>query len=321
MLTTAPDKTADALLAEAGLLGAHEARPLAGANNRLTRLDGDGWTAVLKYYFRDPSDPRDRFAAEWGFARFLWDAGLRDVPEPLAGDAEAGAALYGFVDGTPVEKAGANEVAAAMDFVTRLNAAKDAGRHLSTASEACFSIAAHLDLVAGRIARLAEAGGEAGDFARGILRETWESVHARIDPDTAELSPAARVLSPSDFGFHNALRRPDGSLAFLDFEYAGWDDPAKLVCDLFCQPEVPVAMDHWDAVAGTVARLTDGEAAARARMDKLFPVYRLKWCCILLAPALPGAAARRDFAGAPAPDMAGRLAQAERLAALAGEGA
>ena len=52
------------------------------------------------------------------------------------------------------------------------------------------------------------------------------------------------VLSPSDFGFHNALLGPDGKLCFIDFEYAGWDDPAKLICDFFCQPQTPVPQAH-----------------------------------------------------------------------------
>ena len=42
-----------------------------------------------------------------------------------------------------------------------------------------------------------------------------------------ELLEQYRTLSPSDFGFHNALRTPAGTMVFLDFEYFGWDDPAK----------------------------------------------------------------------------------------------
>ena len=47
-------------------------------------------------------------------------------------------------------------------------------------------------------------------------------------------------LSPSDFGFHNALADETGQMIFLDFH----DMPAvtirpKLVSDFFCQPEIP----------------------------------------------------------------------------------
>jgi len=54
----------------------------------------------------------------------------------------------------------------------------------------------------------------------------------------AQALPADETcLSPSDFGFHNALVDPSGALSFLDFEYAGRDDPAKPVSDFFCQPK------------------------------------------------------------------------------------
>jgi hypothetical protein len=36
-------------------------------------------------------------------------------------------------------------------------------------------------------------------------------------PFDREIPRTERTLSPSDYGFHNALRRPDGTLVFLDF--------------------------------------------------------------------------------------------------------
>ena len=52
----------------------------------------------------------------------------------------------------------------------------------------------------------------------------------------AELPQEWRSLVPSDFGFHNSLRRADGTLAFVDFEYFGWDDPVKLTADILLHP-------------------------------------------------------------------------------------
>ena len=41
-----------------------------------------------------------------------------------------------------------------------------------------------------------------------------------------------RILSPSDFGLHNTISKKN-KLYFFDFEYFGWDDPIKLICDFF----------------------------------------------------------------------------------------
>ena len=67
------------------------------------------------------------------------------------------------------------------------------------------------------------------------------------------LDPAERCLSPSDFGFHNAILANDGRLRFIDFEYAGWDDPSKLICDFFCQPAVPAPPQAFDRFATAIA--------------------------------------------------------------------
>ena len=45
---------------------------------------------------------------------------------------------------------------------------------------------------------------------------------------TAVLDIADRCVSPSDFGFHNAIVRGSGEICFIDFEYAGWDDSAQV---------------------------------------------------------------------------------------------
>ena len=127
-----------------------------------------------------------------------------------------------------------------------------------------------------------------------------------------EIGPGKCCLSPSDFGFHNALASAQG-LSFLDFEYAGRDDPAKLVCDFFCQPEIPVPMHHY---AGFVSRLVQGlelDEAARVRCRILVDAYRVKWACIMLNDFLPLDAARRAFAaeGSQAARCARQLAAAE----------
>jgi hypothetical protein len=152
-------------------------------------------------------------------------------------------------------------------------------------------------------------------------RDLLAAVRARAGEEGRRRLPEdERILSPSDFGFHNALE-DGGTIRFFDFEYAGWDDPAKMVCDFFCQPRVPVPIAYWrDFTEGAGLR-----ADAIRRAELLLPAYRLKWCCILLNDFLPEGRARREFAGGAAPDearLASQLAKSRRaLAAIAGVGA
>ncbi len=101
------------------------------------------------------------------------------------------------------------------------------------------------------------------------------------------LAPEAEILSPSDFGFHNALADAAGTLTFLDFEYAGRDDPAKLVSDFFCCPEVPVPLRFRSEFVATLAEGLPLDPAFPSRCDRLLDVYRFKWIAIIMNEFLP----------------------------------
>lgn len=104
-------------------------------------------------------------------------------------------------------------------------------------------------------------------------------------------------------------------MRFIDFEYAGWDDPAKLVCDFFCQPQVPVDFKFWELFTNSLAASLGGETFLPLRAKMLLPAYQIKWCCIILNHFVKGGKARREFArGADAEEAkAGQLAKARRL--------
>jgi hypothetical protein len=317
-------ETAARLLAAAGLPGEVVAltRLTGGRNNRVFLLERAGAAPlVLKRYHHDPRDTRDRLGAEWAFLRYAWDdCGLHCVPPPLAAEATTHSALYGFVPGGRIAAAGASHVSAAADFVARLNlpAARDAAARLAPGSEACFSMAAHAQTVARRVARLAGGLDPEAPHARAAaalvqqrLVPLWAQIERGLPRDE---SATPWCVSPSDFGFHNALADAAGGLVWLDFEYAGRDDPAKLVCDFFCQPEVPAPGALYagfrDAVLGALAL---DAATHRARCDALLPAYRVKWACIMLNDFLATDAARRSFAegGERAARCAAQLAKAD----------
>ena len=303
------------LMTAAGYCGDVNLEPLAGGgNNRVFRVGVKGENFLLKAYFQHPDDPRDRLGTEFAFSRFAWENGVRGLPAAIAYDSQKGLGLYEFVEGRQLKS---NEVTAdmvlqAMAFYHDLNRFKSlpGGQFLPKASEACFSIGEHLHCVERRLERLKKVGDgsecdrEAADFIHNSLCEVWsraiELVAERVSQLgltlDSEISQEDKCLSPSDFGFHNAILSVSGKLRFIDFEYAGWDDPAKVVCDFFCQPAVPVPLNYYDKfVEGVVSNLTDSEIHRR-RMAILLPIYRVKWCCIILNDFLPVGNQRRNFA-------------------------
>lgn len=293
-----------------GFAGDCAIEPVAGGgNNRVYRVQTAGRTGLLKAYFQNPTDPRDRFGAERAFYEFLWSNGVRWTPEPLGWDGEQRLGLLTFVPGRKLraEEITVDSVAQALAFIAELNSARttEKAHQLPMASEACFSLAEHLACVERRVLRVGRIGStnplnrEAAAFVADELKPAWQKIRAAVGGQVetdAPLPALQRCLSPSDFGFHNALRADDGRLRFFDFEYAGWDDPAKLACDFFCQPQVPVAFGHRDSFLNRLAQTLELDSAFSDRVRQLQPAYQVKWCCIMLNEFVGGGQARRAFA-------------------------
>ena len=273
-------------------------------------LRAENFDRVLKVYFRDPADPRDRFRAEHAFYEFLGNQGIRHTPEPLGWDTRHHLGLFSFVEGRKLraDEVDKRAVRQALEFLVAVNRARSAADadSIPVASEACFSIAEHLATVERRRQRLqkiapaSEIDRAAADFVSNELNPAWEKILATITRESGavmadELPQSGRCLSPSDFGFHNALLTEDG-LKFFDFEYAGWDDPAKLVCDFFCQPELPVESGLWHDFVNPLAAALNADPGFVERARRLLPAYQIKWCCILLNDFLASEQTRREFA-------------------------
>jgi hypothetical protein len=113
-----------------------------------------------------------------------------------------------------------------------------------------------------------------------------------------ELTQQQRSLVPSDFGFHNALRDEKGRLTFIDFEYFGWDDPAKLTADILLHPGTPVAPELRSRFRAAAKKLYGHDPNFAARLGAFHPLFGLRWVLILLNEFHPERWRRRMLAGA-----------------------
>jgi hypothetical protein len=286
-------------------------------NNRIYRVDTTSGTFAAKQYFRHEGDTRDRLAAEYAFLSYAHAAAPGSVPRPFAQDSGSGFALHEFVEGAPFAPGtvGLAEIDAAIDFFRALNAprARVTAMALPAASESSFSISEHVGLVGRRIEQLLAASpvDRQGGVVIRDLAQSWrmleeivlEGAHALAWDPSVPLPREQQCISPSDFGFHNALRPAAGRIRFVDFEYGGWDDPAKTAGDFFAQLAVPIPPEHFGHFASRIMQPFPDpkELVERARL--LRPVYQVKWCCIALNVFLPVHLARRKFAN-PALDEA-----------------
>jgi len=279
---------------------------------RLTCEDGGVYTA--KFYFRQSPNDRDRLDTEFSGLGFLRENSVRCVPRPIAADRASGCAVYEYIDGRKIPSRNVTpaDIDYAVDFLAKLRQLKSTkgSSSLPTAAEACFSIKAIADNISQRLNRLSafRSGGAQyaalHEFLTKDFKPSFDEVikwcRSSLNQSgmlfDAELPYDERTLSPSDFGFHNALRRADGNIVFLDFEYFGWDDPAKMIADFLLHPAMRLheSLKHQFS-SGILGRFKELKFLDR-RVEIVYPLFGLKWCLILLNEFVPELLARRGFA-------------------------
>jgi hypothetical protein len=239
--------------------------------------------------------------------------GVRCVPKPIVADESRACAVYEFVNGRKV--APSEIIESDIDQVTRflllLNDVKSASAAglLPRAAEACFSLRALFRNIEARTGRLQALDFESpqGQALEAYLQDellpafneirSWclQRIEAAGRTEDSELEIMDRTLSPSDFGFHNCLKQDDGRLMFLDFEYFGWDDPAKMVSDFLLHPAMELSPSLKSQFLEGVLQGMDPDQRLRTRVTTMYPLFGLKWCLILLNEFLPESLARRRF--------------------------
>lgn len=283
-----------------------------GGNNRTYCAETKDGIFAVKKYFRGPADKRDRLESEFSFLLYAKQAAPHYVPTPYAQDAESGLALYEYINGRTLktDELTENEIGQAIEFFCLLNQPelKEKALHLPLASEAGFSIQDHLTSIDVRIRELHQAIASENENtdARAFMEDLsqyWQSLLSGCEKSAAQhnmdiaakLPLTQRCISPSDFGFHNALSTPEG-MRFLDFEYAGWDDPARMANDFFSQLAVPVPHQYYDWFVREVMKPFPQAEMLVQRAKLLKAIYQVKWCCIAMNVFIPVNMARRQFA-------------------------
>lgn len=280
-------------------------------NNRIFRVkadSGDEW--AVKHFLSGEENSRARLDAEFGHLNALWQTGIRNIPQPIRkGDYFA---AYSMVQGTPVESVGQPEMEQVLSFIADLRRVGPELRRwrLKPASDSRSCLGDYPDTIERRWRKIMEGCREAswGKAVTGFLekealpikelvRRRFEEAVRREKFDLdRRFSPEEQFFSPSDFGFHNVLADKKGRLVFLDFEYSGWDDPAKLVADFFHHAGQRVAWKYKWFLLDRVARQREDDPGFLRRWNAVIDLIGFEWILIALNVAAPNEMRRKQFA-------------------------
>lgn len=282
-----------------------------GGNNRVYRVDVGKGSYAIKFYPHQQEDPRDRQGAEVRALRFLEQYNVGAAPRVIAEDRAQGCALLDWIDGERIDWPGDDDIDRALRFLAELRVLSiaDGADCLALASAATLSGSDVVRQIGSRLARLKQVSDGEAELVTFLDEELEPAIaacetRARAAYDAhvrgfdAQIAGHQRTLSPSDFGFHNALRGRDGQVVFLDFEYFGWDDPAKLVSDFLWHPGMRLSSPLKRRFLERARRVFSiGDDEFEFRFDALYPLFGICWCLIMLNEFLPERWHRRALAG------------------------
>ena len=260
-------------------------------NSGIYKVRTDGTRiAALKIYVQESK--HDRLRSEYKGLQLLNDFGVTNIPRPIGCSRSLGVGLYDWIDGDLVNSPTTGDIDQALSLIEQLYEVRlsKTWKLFHKASAAVFSGQALEEQISHRFELLMTYGSgysELGNYLRYGLKPIideiveWGRASWPLKQQYREELPLkSRTLSPSDFGFHNALRNEAGEVIFIDWEYFGWDDPAKMVGDFLLHPGMNLSdklKSKW--LSGSV-RIFGYEIMPRLRV--MWPYLTLCWCLILL---------------------------------------
>jgi len=282
-------------------------KPISGGGNascyQITTESGKQYFG--KKYAKTGINRINRQMNEWNALRFFEINKISSVPVPIVFDQCNQLSIFEWIKGEKVSRnlCCPENIKQALIFLKEINFKKDFGRYMPTASEGVFTLRDSLQIIMARLDNLLVLEDKDSNFREMKIFLKAELIPALkifeakafeqyknigIGPNQ-ELDQCRRILSPSDFGFHNCLETDNG-LVWLDFEYFGWDDPAKTLIDFLLHPGMNLSVKEkklfWDGMSEFLSR-------DYRRVKALYPIFGIKWCIIMLNEFLSDGIKRR----------------------------
>lgn len=285
-------------------------------NNRLFEVKlKSGENFILKQYFT--STGAARASNEYQASQLLWNAGIHSIPQPIFIDSSATMALYTKIPGTRLsdKEIGPQHIEQAGDFIVRLfqlareqQSSPNRGG-VGKAYAARLALGDYLEGINNRLSEIQASltdcphGEDVDDFLQKEFLPLQKKIFARFHEDVRqaglslqEIQEEQLILSPSDFGFHNMLVDSNDTVHFLDLEYFGWDDPAKVLADFFHSLGQSISWElKWHFLDHVCSKLPCG-AAIRKRWKIIVDVIALEWILIALNVVVREIRERKIFA-------------------------
>ena len=262
-----------------------------GINNPTFLISNDKNKFVLKKINTEATLNFDKYLAERQFFIFLNKLSVINAPKLIDFyDAERILILEYIKpdENSDLEKIDLLKVNEALKFISQINSNNDICNDLvqHRAADSFLALSGHIEninlrLLNFEIDHLPLEHQKNAKELFSLLKNKWNILKDKTyeflkeNPSQNTIDESFLILSPSDFGFHNVITSR-GISFFIDFEFSGWDDPAKLYCDIILQPQIPVPEKFYSLIKKEIIN----EAYSKKyenRIAILYDILSFKW--------------------------------------------
>lgn len=261
-------------------------------NSSIFRIEMKSGERYVGKLYPDPTfDNRKRLENEAKACKFLHSNNINSVPQVIWTDDNLNFGLYEWIHGSEIKNISKSNISNAVAFVKSLADLSKKTRYeeFGLASAACISGKMIQDQIHERykkISGFSHLYPALKDFLENELYTSIKTILKFSQKNwpgdfSVYLKKENQLLSPSDFGFHNAFQTDHG-LWFIDFEYFGWDNPVKLTCDFILHPGMHLTDDQKKLWAENMINIFSNDPTFKQRLNASYCSYGLCWCLILL---------------------------------------
>ena len=115
-----------------------------------------------------------------------------------------------------------------------------------------------------------------------LIKQSRKELDVIEETDFWDIQRNGLIVTPSDIGPHNMIKNED-KYYFIDFEYAGLDNPNKTILDLICQPNHNIGEELENYLIKELGELVlDKDNEWRKDLGKMKKIFIIKWCFIMM---------------------------------------
>ena len=252
----------------------------------------DGLIAALKNYPAEDLDRRKRLKREYESLQLMKKNGFKDVSKVLYQDENLNIIIFQWISGIKPIKIDNHELNKSINFIKKIKkiSRKTVGNFYFDAVESCKSlkdITSQINYKMNDLLKSKNNSEKFKHFLRFMLKPTYMNLHKEAKHSKMyklfiqPINKNYEILSPSDFGFHNAIKKSK-KIIFIDFEYFGKDDPVKLAADFLLHPGMKLKDDQKKKWLKAVLKVFKRDKYFEQRLKFLIPFYAIRWSLIVL---------------------------------------